>query len=136
MAQIDLPFAVNRQYKDLSLSFTKNPVTSDVVTVTGADAVKRAIRNILATRPGEVPFMPNFGTRLDALLFEPIDPITTAQIELEIRGSIKAFEPRARIITLQVTPTVGELQYQVDLTIQIINLPEPVTLTVFITRLR
>jgi phage baseplate assembly protein W len=32
----------------------------------------------LLTNVGEVPFLPNFGSRLDTLLFEPIDPMTTA----------------------------------------------------------
>jgi phage baseplate assembly protein W len=98
--------------------------------------VKRSIRNLLLTRAGEVPFLPTFGCRLAALLFEPIDAITSAQIEIEIRGTIDAFEPRVQIQSLVITPTDDELRYQIDLTLVLINLPEPLTLTLFLTRLR
>jgi len=136
MAEIDIFTTRNRQFKDLSLTFALNPVTNDVVAVTGADAVKRSVRNILLTRRGEVPFLPNYGSRLDALLFEPIDPITTAFIDAEIRGAISAFEPRVKITYLTITPTPDENKYQIDLTMALVNQPEPITLTVFLTRLR
>jgi phage baseplate assembly protein W len=136
MAEIDIFTFRNRQYKDVSLTFGKNPVTNDVLAVTGADAVRRAIKTILSTRAGEVPFLPNFGGRLDGLLFEPIDPITTAAINSEIRAAIETYEPRVTIQTLKITPTPDEHQYQVDVTFVLVNLADPITLTVFLSRLR
>jgi phage baseplate assembly protein W len=136
MAGIDVVTSRSRQYKDLSLTMGLNPVTNDVIALTGADAVRRSIRNLLSIMPGEVPFLPNFGCSLRALLFEPIDAITTAQIEQEIRATIDAYEPRVTIHTLVVTPSVDELKYQVDVTFLLVNLPEPITLTLFLTRLR
>jgi len=136
MAQSSIPSTRQRVYKDFSLGLTKNPVTNDIVFVTGPDAVKRAIKTLLLTEPGEVPFLPNFGCRLTALMFEPIDAITTAQITNEIQTTIEAYEPRAKIESLVVTPKVDESAYQVDLTISLINLLEPITLTVFLSRLR
>jgi phage baseplate assembly protein W len=136
MSEIDVSTSRTREYKDISLSLGLNPVTHDLIAVTGTNAVTRAIRNLLLTKAGEVPFLPNFGCRLEALLFEPIDAITSAQLDMEIRGTITAFEPRVRIQTLAITPTVDELKYQVDLTLVLLNLPEPITLTLFLTRLR
>jgi phage baseplate assembly protein W len=136
MAEISITGSQQRQYKDLSLAFGKNPVTSDVIAVTGDEAVKRAIKNLLLTRAGEVPFYPDFGSRLQSLLFEPIDPITTARIGSEIRSTIDAYEPRVQILSMVITPTPSEYQYQIDLVLQIINLASPVTLTLFLTRLR
>ena len=131
----DVEFLRSRQYKDLSLAFTKNPVTNDVVAVEGEDAVKRAIKNLLFTVAGEVPFFPDFGSTLQRLLFEPIDPITTALINSEIRATIGGFEPRASIASLDVTPTEDENRYQIDLVLQLVNLPQPITLSLFLTRL-
>jgi phage baseplate assembly protein W len=136
MAEISLPGSQQRQYKDLSLAFGRNPVTNDVIAVTGDEAVKRSIKNLLLTRAGEVPFFPDFGSRLQSLLFEPIDPITTARIVSEISGTINAYEPRVQILSLVCTATPDEHQYQVDLVLQIINLASPVTLTLFLQRLR
>ena len=42
-------------YKDLNLYFTRNPVTSDVSTVTDVQDIKRAVRNIVLLNPGEKP---------------------------------------------------------------------------------
>ena len=136
MADITIEGTQAREYKDLSLTFARNPVTNDVVSVTGADAVKRSIKTLLLTMTGEVPFFPNFGSRLQRLLFEPADAITTALIESEIRATITGYEPRATIQSLTVTPTDDELKYQIDLTLQLVNLLEPITLTLFLNRIR
>lgn len=132
----DVEFLRAREYKDLSLTFTRNPVTHDVVTVTGEDAVKRSIKNLLMTVAGEVPFFPEFGSTLNRLLFEPIDPITTALLNSEIRATIGGFEPRVNIISLDITPTDDENRYQIDLVLHLVNLPQPITLSLFLSRLR
>lgn len=132
----DILFERVREYRDLSLTFSRNPVTNDVVAVTGVDAVKRAIKNLLMTYIGETPFFPNFGTRLYRLLFEPIDPITTSLIETEIYTMINAYEPRARVVDLSVVPSIDELQYNINVILQIVNVTDPVSFGIFLKRLR
>lgn len=125
-----------REYKDISLSFQRNPITRDIITVTGEDAVKRSVKNLLNTMAGEVPFFPEFGTRLHRLLFEPIDPMVTALLDAEIRATLEAYEPRIGIQTLNVVPVEDESRYRIELVFQLLNLPEPLTLTLFLKRLR
>lgn len=132
----DVEFLRARPYKDLSLTFARNPVTDDVVAVEAEEAVKRSIKTLLMTVAGEVPFYPDFGSALSRLLFEPIDPITTTLLASEVQATIEGFEPRVTIQQLDVTPTPDENRYQLDLVIQIVNLPQPITLTLFLTRLR
>jgi phage baseplate assembly protein W len=136
MAEINVTGTRTREYKDLNLTFGRNPVTNDVLTLTGAEAVKRSIKTLLNTNAGEVPFFPTFGTRLNRLLFEPVDPLTTILIESEIRATITAYEPRTTVRSLTVTATPDAHAYQIDLTLQLNNLVEPVTLTLFLSRLR
>lgn len=136
MAEVSTLGTRNREYKDISLTFARNPVTNDITAVVGADAVKRAVRHLLMTFAGEVPFFPNFGSSLHRLLFEPINILTTVSLESEIRTTILAYEPRVTIQSLIVTPTEDELRYQIDLTFRILNTTEPVQLTLFLTRLR
>lgn len=136
MPEISTPFSVTRQYKDLSLTFTRNPITSDVVSVSGAEAVKRSLRLLLSMDVGETPFFPEFGTRIKQLLFEPIDPITTVLLRGEIETTIRSFEPRVQIQQLTVTPTPDEQRYEVNLLFSIVNQTTPVTLTVYLSRLR
>jgi phage baseplate assembly protein W len=132
----DIQFPRVREYRDVSLTFARHPVTGDVVAVTGAEAVKRSIKTLLHTQAGEVPFFPNFGSALHQLLFEPVDAITLTSIDDTIRTTIDAFEPRASITDLNIVPRPDDVGYDVFLTIRLVNLPDPITLTVFLKRLR
>lgn len=132
----DLEFQRVREYKDFSLTMGMNPVTNDIVAVTGEEAVKRSIKNLLYTVAGEVPFFPNFGSTIHRLLFEPIDPITITNLDSSIRACIEAFEPRVRIVDLIITPDEEELRYKIDITLRLVNLLEPITVSLFLKRLR
>lgn len=136
MPEISTKFSGTRPYKDLSLTFARNVVTSDVVTVSDADAVKRSLKLLLLSRTGETPFFPDFGSRIFTLLFEPIDPITTLLLQHEIEATINAYEPRVRILQLVVTPTNDEQGYDVNLYFALVNQVTPITLTLYLSRLR
>lgn len=136
MAEITTTTSARRDYKDVSLTFGKNPVTHDVLTVVNEDSVKRALKLLIMTRTGEAPFFPNYGSRLHTILFEPVDPITSVLIQHELRDTIQAFEPRVQIVDLSVTPTPDELGYDVNLTFAVVNQSQPVTLVLYLSRLR
>jgi phage baseplate assembly protein W len=136
MPELSTTYSVPRQYKDLSLTMARNPVTNDVVAVTGAEAVKRSLRFLLLSDAGETPFFPEFGTRLRRLLFEPIDPITTVLLQREIEATIKAYEPRVNIQQLTVTASEDEHSYYVNLLFSLVNQTTPVTFTIYLSRLR
>ena len=61
-------------YKDLNLFFTRNPVTSDVSTVTDIQNIKRAVKHLVLLNPGEKPFHPEIGTGIRDALFENFTP--------------------------------------------------------------
>ena len=136
MPEIPTTFTKTRPYKDVSLTFARNVVTSDVVAVTDAAAVKRSLKLLLMSRTGETPVFPEFGSRIYRLLFEPIDPITTRLLQNEIQSTIDAYEPRVNIRQLTVTPSSDEQGYDVDCLFNIVNQVTPVTLTLYLSRLR
>jgi phage baseplate assembly protein W len=136
MPELSTTYSVTRQYKDLSLTMARNPITNDVVAVTGAEAVKRSLKFLLLADVGETPFFPEFGTRLRRLLFEPIDPITTVLLQREIEATIKAYEPRVNIQQLTVTPSEDEQTYYVNLLFSLVNQTTPITFTIYLSRLR
>ena len=136
MPEIPTIFTKTRPYKDVSLTFARNVVTSDVVTVSGADAVKRSLKLLIMSRAGETPFFSEFGSRIFTLLFEPIDPITTVLLQHEIQATIAAYEPRVNIRQLTVTPSSDEQGYDVDCLFNIVNQTAPVTLILYLSRLR
>ena len=136
MPELETDFTKTRPYKDVSLTFARNVVTSDVVTVSGADAVKRSIKLLLMSRAGETPFFPEFGSRIFTLLFEPIDTITSVLLQHEIQATIAAYEPRVNIRQLTVTPSSDEQGYDIECFFNIVNQAAPVTLTLYLSRLR
>ena len=132
----DIDFLRTREYKDLSLTFGKNPVTNDVISITGEDAIKRAIKNLLLMSLGEVPFFPNLGSNVRGLLFEPADPITMSSLDDSIRTCLSAFEPRIRIVSLDIVPDKDGLTYTVNIVFRLVNLRDPITLSISLKRLR
>ena len=60
----------NREYWDLDLNMTVNPVNGDLRTLHNDYAIKRAVRNIVLTQVGERHFNTTFGTDVKGSLFE------------------------------------------------------------------
>ena len=110
-------------YKDISLYFTRNPVTSDVSTVTDIQDIKRAVRHIVLLNPGEKPFHPEIGSNVPHLLFENLNPVTGNQLARTIEEMIGNFEPRARVENVECTPIVDQNKYAVSIYFYVENLP-------------
>ena len=103
----------SRVYKDLNLNFGINPVTSDVTTVTDINAVKRSIKNLLATQHYERPFHPEIGSAIQHLLFDPYGPITANRLKRTVEETIANFEPRARVTKVDCNPLEDTNDYSV-----------------------
>ena len=63
-------------YSDISLSFSKHPATNDIGKITDVNDITNSMRNILTTRLGERPFMPDYGSKIFDSLFELVDFIS------------------------------------------------------------
>ena len=112
---------VSRGFKDVSMSFKVNPLNNDLVALKNATAISRSVRNIVFTTPGEKFFQPSFGSRVSQMLFENMDEITSLSIRDEIENSIRRFEPRVDLKSVQVNPDFDGNQYNVVITYQIIG---------------
>lgn len=71
--------------------------------LTDIELVKYDLLNHLFTRRGERVRMPNFGTIIPDLVFEPLDETLIDIVYEEILKVINA-EPRLRLLNLAVTP--------------------------------
>lgn len=71
--------------------------------LTDMDLVKMDLLNHIYTRKGERVMMPNFGTRIPDLPFEPLDQITLDVLEEDLRA-VFAFDPRVSLLELQIIP--------------------------------
>lgn len=87
-----------RTYKDFDISFIKHPITKDIAMKYDDEDIKASIRNLLLTSNYERPFHSEIGSRLKALLFEPITPVLYSVIKREVLNVVESFEPRATIL--------------------------------------
>ena len=125
-----------RRWSDLDLDFIKHPTTKDIVKKTDVEAVKRAVRNLILTNRFERPFHPEIDGGVTRLLFELATPSTKIEIENAIRVAIKNFEPRAEVLDVFVGGDIDKNGFDVTITFRVINHPEPVTIELFLERLR
>lgn len=125
-----------RTYKDLDLNFNAHPVTKDVVKRTGNAAIIGALRNLILTNLYEKPFQPTFGSRIRGLLFEDVSFITANMLQSEIQTVIKNFEPRVSVDAIRVQAQPEENRYAVTIRFYINNLEDPVTINLFLEKVR
>ena len=87
-----------KEFKDISLDFEPHPITNDLTIMRNVRAINYAMKNIILTVRGEVPFNNNFGSQIRNYLFEVTDAATAHLIKQEIEESITAFEPRVELL--------------------------------------
>jgi phage baseplate assembly protein W len=128
-------------YSDLDLDFIAHPTTKDVVKKKGIEAIKRSIRNLVLTNFYDLPFRPGIGSNTQKILFDNINPFTATFLRDAIEEVITNFEPRVKLredtnngILVQVN--ADNNGYNVQISFSIINTGAPVTINLFLERLR
>ena len=116
---------ISRAFKDISLSFTKHPVTNDVTVLKNEDAIKKSVINLCRTRINERFFNELLGTTIEDSLFETnLDDIASF-LEREITVLLKNFEPRIRLTSVIVESLVDSYELQIRIEYDITGLPFP-----------
>jgi len=125
----------SKVYKDIDLTFSAKP-NGELYTKSDAGAVKQSIKNLIQTNHFEKPFLPYFGGNVRGMLFELAYDDIDVDLETNIINNIEKYEPRAKIVSLQVNARPDTNSLAVVLEFQIVNTTETVTLTTVISRLR
>lgn len=123
-------------YSDIDFTFIKKPVVGDIALSYDSQAVIRSVRNLIQTKHFERPFNSLLGSKMEALLFEPLNNITSSLIESEIRTTIKNFEPRASVSDVKAVAQESKNAYEVTLTFFLENSSTPTTVTMLLERTR
>jgi phage baseplate assembly protein W len=123
-------------YSDIDFTFTKKPVVGDVALSYDELAVVRSIRNLLLTKHYERPFNPNIGSNIDAILFEPITPVTATSLQKEVELVIKNYEKRAKLKEIVVAPYPDKNAYDITISFYIENATLPTSVTLLLERNR
>jgi phage baseplate assembly protein W len=114
---------ISRKFKDISLSFTRNPVTNDILSLNDADAIKKSVINLVRTRTGERFFNRLIGTKVEDSVFELQVPELASSLELEIKTLLKNFEPRVKVSTVLVTYPEESNELNIRISYDILGLP-------------
>ncbi|QIN96637.1 baseplate wedge [Synechococcus phage S-N03] len=120
MANVNVSKKV-KKFVDISLAFTPNPVTGDLSVLKDERAINNAIKNIVMTVPGEVPFRWDMGSKVTDYLFDLVDEGTAGLLMLEIRRSIAYNEPRAEVQNVIVEAQPHEHQFAVRVEYKIVG---------------
>jgi len=112
---------VSRSYKDISLSFDPHPITKDLPVLKNANAIRRSVRNLVQTIPGERFFNPLLGSSVNESLFDLYDFGTSTLIEQEIITTLDNFEPRVANVQVQVDPRPDQNNFDVTIFFDIVG---------------
>ena len=113
---------ISKAFKDVSASFQINPLNYDLIALHNENAIARSIRNLVLTVPGERPFNPALGSEVYRLLFESFDLQTAFAIQTQIENTIRNFEPRVSIESVNVIPDPDVHEFNVSITYNIVGI--------------
>lgn len=117
---------ISRKFKDISLSFVRNPVTNDILSLNDSDSIKKSVINLVKTRVGERFFNSLVGTQTEDSIFELQTPELASSLELEIKTLLKNFEPRIQLSSVLVTYPEDSNELNVNISYNIVGLPFPI----------
>jgi len=123
-------------FSDFLSSFDVDPVKQDLYRVTNEEAVKSSIRNLLLTNTGDRLYDSKIGSNIRSILFENFSPAMDSVLEDLIRTTIENYEPRAKIEQIFVNSEVDEHYVAATIIFSIINKEQPITLELFLNRIR
>ena len=93
---------ISKSFRDFSLTFEKNAVTNDILSLKNEAAIKESVKNIVLYNFYEKPFDPFFGGNILGLLFENSTPTMVLEVKNRLEQSIEIHEPRVTAVSVTV----------------------------------
>ena len=116
---------ISRKFRDISFSFARNPVNDDILSINDADAIKRAVINLVRTKSGERFYDSLVGTEVEASLFEVQSSEVANNLKIDIQNVLKNYEPRVADVAVEVNYPIdsNEIYIQIEYSIVGLSLP-------------
>lgn len=124
-----------RQYRDIDLDFAPHPITGELAVLTDRDAVRRSLRNLVLTANYERPHQPWLGSVVNSSLFAPANALTEQKIRTSIEDAAK-LDKRVEVKKIDLNYQLDRNGYDVVITFKIKNIPDLITLEMFLRRTR
>ena len=104
-----------REYLGTSATFPLRLIDGAMGTIGGLDLINQSILTILNTKQGTEFFLPELGSRLHELTFEPNDEVLKDFIRLFIFEALSAWEKRVQFISVDFEkPTEDSLNCKIN----------------------
>jgi phage baseplate assembly protein W len=116
---------ISRSFKDISLSFTRHPVTNDLTVLRNEDSIKMSVMNLVRTRIGERFFNNLLGTSIEDSIFELQNTGMGSFLQEEIKSLLNNFEPRIKLRSVDVDEPVDTNDLNISISYDIVGLPFP-----------
>lgn len=116
---------ISRGFRDISLSFTRHPVTNDITVIRNEDAIKKSVVNLVRTQVNERFFNSFLGTTLGSTLFELVNEESFEFLEDEIEVLLRNFEPRIAVTRVFSQGQVDSNSVFIQIEYDIVGLPLP-----------
>jgi len=116
---------ISRAFKDISLSFTRSPITNDVIPLRNEDAIKKSVINLCRTRLTDRFFNELLGTSIEDALFELVGEDIGVSLEEEIKSLLNNFEPRIKLTQVNIEDDIEENGLYITIRYNIVGLPFP-----------
>lgn len=117
--------SISRAFRDISLSFSKNPITNDIIILRNEDAIKKSVVNLVRTQIGERFFNRLIGTNIEKSLFELNSSEEIEFLGDEIRVLLENFEPRVKVNDVYAESLLDSNELNVRISYDIVGLPFP-----------
>ena len=116
---------ISRKFRDISFSFARNPVNDDILSINDADAIKRAVINLVRTKSGERFYDSLVGTEVEASLFEVQSPEVANNLKIDIENVLKNYEPRVADVEVEVNCPLDSNEIYIQIAYTIVGLTLP-----------
>jgi phage baseplate assembly protein W len=123
-------------YSDFLLNLDKHPLNGGLARISNEDSVKQSIKNLIMTEIFERPYQPTLGSKVNSLLFDPMNELTVNLLENTIGDTIRLFEPRANLIAVNVYGVDERNEYNINIIFSVVNVIGEVQLDLIIKRIR
>jgi phage baseplate assembly protein W len=123
-------------YSDFANSFKPHPTTGELITLKNEDSIKQALKNLILTNIGERLFNPFFGSNVNKTMFELDSPFLIEDMKRYVTTAVNQFEPRVNLLMVDVYDEPDYQRLTVVVTFSVINTSEPISLNLFIRRVR
>ena len=104
-----------KQFKDISLSFKKHPVTKDILVLKDNDAIKKSVMNIVRSSIGDRFYESSLGSRINDLLFSlDSDEYHQSLLKSEINTALQNWEPKVKVLKVNTSIIVDRIEVTIE----------------------